>query len=111
MVNKVYYLDDEIELCDLFKDLFETPKVEISVFNNVDDFLSAVETTPPNLCFFDYRLPGTTGDIVASKIDKNIPKYLVSGDLNQNSQSLFVKILPKPFDIPGIQQVIESYSV
>ena len=46
--------------------------------------------------FIDYRLPQTTGDDVAQKLDPSIPKVLITGDHHVQTTYQFIACLEKP---------------
>ncbi len=109
MPIKVYYLDDEKALCENFVNYFDSPQVAATSFSEVNEFVSAVKADPPDLAFIDFRLSGTTGDMVAKMIDPKIPKYLISGDLYIKTNSIFIEILSKPNENKAIRDVIDRY--
>ena len=106
MPLKVYMLDDEPDICQIFKDNFSTVDITIHTFNDPKKFLEAIHADPPDLLFFDYRLPNTNGVEVARAIKIKIPMALLTGDLEVTSVEIFEKKFNKqPF--PWIE--IESY--
>ena len=109
MPLKIYYLDDEQDLCEVFQDTYSSDDTNIQVFSEPAKFLDAISTSPPDLCFIDYRLPATTGDIIASKIDERIPKYLITGDINISTKSKFNKILQKPCRSEIIEEILSEF--
>ena len=109
MAIKVVYIDDEVGLCQLFEDNFSTHEVEIVTFTNPDDALREIPKIKPKLVFIDYRLPKTSGELVAEEIDTSIPKFLVSGDLAVSPSKKFAGFFCKPFDFNEIEAVIDSH--
>lgn len=105
----VYYLDDEEMLCELFCDYFESAQIKITTFVDPQKAIKACKSRPPNLMFIDYRLPGTTGDQVATNIDVSIPKFLVTGDLTCKPSYEFLKIISKPYKFDEIQELINEF--
>lgn len=109
MKFKIWYLDDERQLCINFMDEFSTPDVEIKVFTDPKEAIDKAKTNPPNLFFIDYRLPATTGDQVAQVLDPKIPKVLVTGDMAVETQYKFVKVLSKPYKSSEVSDIIETF--
>jgi len=109
MALKVFYIDDEPDLLDLFSDVFSSPEVEVTTFVDPDVAVSAIRETPPDLLFVDYRLPKTTGAQLAREIAPAIPKVLITGDLATARDPNFVGVFSKPLDIEGIASFIRSY--
>lgn len=108
MSLKVFYLDDEPDLLQLFMETFQTDQIQISTFDNPDYAISEAKTNPPDVFFIDYRLPLITGDKVAGKVPSSIYKVLVTGDLNLNLNYSFDQIVEKPFKILLIQNTLKD---
>ena len=93
----------------LFVDDFATNDVHIRAFVDPETAIREIIREPPDLVFLDYRLPNTTGDEVAMKIDGAIPRALISGDLRVQPSQSFVKIFSKPYDSDEMGAFIQSY--
>jgi DNA-binding NtrC family response regulator len=109
MQLKIFYIDDEEGICEIFVDYFSSDRVKVFYFMNPLEAIEDAKKNPPHLFFIDYRLPGITGDEVAKKLDPKIPKYLITGDISVKVENIFLKIFPKPFDDKEISEVIQSY--
>ncbi|MCX6125725.1 MAG: response regulator [Proteobacteria bacterium] len=109
MPLKVYYLDDESDLCENFLDSFTSEDVEVATFTDPIKAVAHSQTNPPDLFFIDYRLPGTTGDQVARSLDGNIPMYLITGDITVNTEHQFKAVFKKPYKRAVVQAVIDSF--
>ena len=96
MPFRVYYLDDEPDLCEIMADILSSTAVTVETFQDVASLLSRCEKVKPDLVFLDYRLPGTTGDEVAQKLDPTIPKVLITGDIQVQTTYQFIAVLEKP---------------
>ncbi len=102
----IYYLDDEIDLCEIFFEAFSNDAVEIKTFLLAEDFLNAYAQLKPDLIFLDFRLKKTTGEEVAKQLDSAIPIYLISGDQNSSHEFQFIKIISKPYQFADIREII-----
>lgn len=109
MPLKIFYVDDEIELCEIFKELFERENVIIECFTDPEAALKRISESTPNIVFLDFRLPGTTGEIISKRIPKNIPRVLLTGDLNLEPGANFLKVFTKPFEIDEINTFIDGF--
>lgn len=109
MLLKIIYLDDEPALCELFVDNFASEGVSIQTFTNPENAVAAINQSIPDLIFLDYRLPQTTGEVVALRLNSAIPKALITGDLNVKAAKTFVKVFYKPFDFAEMEAFIQSY--
>ncbi|MBP9682358.1 MAG: response regulator [Bacteriovorax sp.] len=105
----IVYLDDEPLLCEFFKDCLESEDIVIKTFISPDEAIKEVMTNTPDLVFLDFRLPNTTGDIVAQKMDAKIPKVLITGDLVVEPESTFIKIFKKPFNFSEMKEFIDHF--
>jgi nitrogen fixation/metabolism regulation signal transduction histidine kinase len=108
MPLNVYYLDDEQALCDVFRDTYSSDDVHVLTFTDPATLIQMSKKTPPDLAFFDYCLPSTTGEKVAQALDPIIPKVLVTGDTGLVSHYPFVKILYKPWDDQDVLQILDA---
>jgi len=109
MPINVYYLDDEEALCENFADYFSSPEVIVTTFVDPKFAIEAILKSPPDLLFIDYRLPGTTGDEVASLLDPKLPKFLITGDISYKFEYSFDKVFSKPYDETAIAGLISEY--
>lgn len=103
-----WVIDDEIELGELFVDLFSSPECYVVHFNNPNEVINALKKESPDLFFIDYRMPKMDGDELAKFLPKNIPKYLITGEINPQVKSEFTEILQKPYKIEKVFQILES---
>lgn len=108
MPLKIIYLDDEPDLAELFADEFSSSEIEVSTFTEPEKAIAAVWSHPPDIIFLDYRLPGTTGDKVASAMPANIPKYLVTGDIAVKTDYPFLGVIPKPIKPEDISAILNA---
>lgn len=105
---RVYYLDDEENLCRIINDYFQSDETLVSTFIEADEAITACKENPPDIIFIDYRLPDTTGDEVATLIDQNIPKILVTGDLTYSPKYDFYRVVTKPYTLAALAALIKE---
>ena len=108
MPIKIFYLDDEEKLCELFAEYFSSELVQITTFVDANRAIESSRSNPPDLFFIDYRLAGTTGDEVAQAIEQSIPKVLVTGNEFFTPSYNFAQIISKPYDFSLIQGLIDA---
>lgn len=110
MSLKVYYLDDEPDICDVFKENFATSEIEITTFCEAEPALAAIHKSPPDLIFLDYRIHSTNGDVVAQQIKVKVPLILLTGDLRVTTQTVFDKMYSKqPFPWDEIEIFLREH--
>jgi DNA-binding NtrC family response regulator len=106
---KLYYLDDEPALLELFTECFASDNVEITTFADPVAFMKTMTDAPPDLVFLDYRLPNTNGDKIALTLDPNLPKALVTGDLTIKVEAKFEEVFKKPYRLDDVATFIEKH--
>ncbi len=109
MLLKVWYVDDEFDLCEVFSDFFSSAEVEVKTFVSHLAALQEAKINPPDLLFLDYRLKGATGDWVAQQMDPAIPKYLVTGEASPPCKYPYLKVIYKPYRRQDLDEIIQQY--
>ncbi len=104
---KVYYLDDELDLLELFIDTFSNSRIEVKTFHDPMALASAITLDRPDVVFLDFRLPYTNGDIVGQALDPSLRKVLITGDTSVKSITQFERIFEKPYSIQMIGDYLE----
>jgi len=108
MPIKVYYLDDEPDLCNIFEAFVSGDDIVVTTFTDVNEAVDLCRRIPPDMIFIDYRLTDTTGDKVASLIDERVCKILVTGDLYLPESDKFQHTLQKPFSLADTRNLVLS---
>lgn len=103
---KIFYIDDEPELCDIFSEQFSSAEVQVITFTAPQIATAEARKNPPDIIFIDYRLPGTTGDIVAQLLPANIPIYLITGEISVATVFKFAAVLSKPLEMGKLLDII-----
>jgi DNA-binding response OmpR family regulator len=109
MQLKIVYLDDEPDLCEIFKDCFETESITIKTFIDPEQAVSEIKKIKPDLVLLDYRLPNTTGLQIAKRLDPEIIKVLITGDLSVQPDTAFYKIFKKPYKLNEMKDFLEFF--
>jgi DNA-binding NtrC family response regulator len=108
MPLKIFYLDDEPALLEMFSDIFSSDNRVITTFSDPKTAIEAIRKTPPDILFIDYRLPTYTGDQIAQMLDPNIPKVLITGDMHIKCSYNFIAIFKKPYKASQIEEILEK---
>ena len=108
MPLKIFYLDDEEQLLEVFAALFASPDVEITICSQPTQALEMIRLNPPDLLLIDYRLPGMMGEQVAALVDPRIAKVLVTGEINVSPSARFRTYFAKPYDTTAIRGFIDE---
>lgn len=108
MQLKIVYLDDEPDLCEMFKDNFESPNISILTFSEASLAINEIKENTPDLIFLDHRLPGSSGEEVAKQLDPQIPKFLITGDIETMHSSQFIKVFHKPYNFEEIESLLQK---
>ena len=105
---KVFYLDDEPALCELFSDLFSSPDIQIVTFTEPNHAVQACSDSPRDVFFIDMTLGSTTGDKVANTVGTDIIKVLITGSLPAQPGNLFHASFSKPYNMAEIQSFLSA---
>lgn len=108
MTLKVFYLDDEPDLLEMFADLFAAPDVQIVTCSDVDEAVARLRAERFDVVFLDYRLPGITGDEIARRLPPGPTLAMITGDLNVRTDVPFTSIFPKPYRREELQQFLRE---
>jgi signal transduction histidine kinase/CheY-like chemotaxis protein len=77
--HRVLLIDDNADLLDLTRDLFELAGCEVSCASSGIDGLAQLTAQPPDIAFIDIGLPGLDGYAVATQARaRGITSYLVA---------------------------------
>jgi len=104
---RVFVVDDEDFIRDLYKDVFESKGMTVSAAPNGDEALRILRTVKnkPDVIIMDHRMPGkdgiqTTQEIV--RLDPSIPIIFSSADVSVRERALeagAVSFWAKPFPV------------
>lgn len=108
MTEKVYFLDDEEQLCLVFQEYMEAFGINTKVFIDPQEAIECANSEPPQMMFIDYRLPGVTGDKVALAIPSHIRKILVTGELNVDVGDEFELVIKKPYKLAQLKGLVDQ---
>ena len=103
---KVFYVDDEAGICELFEELFSNDEVTVVTFTDPFLALEAILQSPPDILFTDYRMTGLNGVELAKRTDPMLKKILISGENNVVTDFKFDAVLTKPMNTTLIREII-----
>lgn len=101
----IYCIDDEVEILEILKDIFEGSDYSCQTFLKATDMMAAMKKTPPDIVFSDMKMPEVSGmDVLAliKKFNPDIPVVFLSGFLDKATLIESMKLgvytaLEKPF--------------
>ncbi len=106
MTFKIIYLDDESDICEDFALIMESDSVQVITFNSPLELLQKIDSINPDLIVSDYRMPGLTGIELAKKLSPQLPKVLLTGELDLKGTSDFIKVFQKPCDFKALRSFL-----
>lgn len=104
---RIVYIDDEEELCLMFGEYFRGLGYEVVTFQHPEQGLNYVQNHPVDIVFLDYRMPLTTGDQLALKMDPQLRKVLVTGDLEVKVEAVYAQRFPKPIPWAEVEKFLK----
>jgi DNA-binding NtrC family response regulator len=110
MALRIFYIDDEVGLCDAFTDNFSADDMTVYSFTDADLAVRQIDELKPDLIFIDYRLGRVTADQVLPLIPEGIKVALISGDLAIQHKDRYVRVFPKPFEHAEVTEFLEAVS-
>lgn len=107
----LFYIDDEPDLCEIFKETLEGQPFDIFTFTDPEEALKAAQELRPDIAIVDYRLPKLTGDKVAAQLPSPVRTILLTGELNIQSSFPFDRILFKPINFESLIPILKELSL
>lgn len=120
-LEKIWIVDDEVDLLDLISMTVMSSGYKVESFTNPRDVLNKLKETSPNLIITDYRMPGMSGlEFVreVNKTNRRMPFILISGFLEveitlELMKEGVEKIISKPLALDHllleVEKVIENH--
>ena len=108
MKKKVFMVDDNPELLELFKEILESEDVEVFTYENHLQAVADAKKENPDILLLDAQLNGVSGLDVVHQFDPQLKKILCSGSYFKNVPEGFNGVLVKPFSIEEFKTIIKS---
>lgn len=115
---KVMVVDDNDEILDLFKDLFEELKYPVLLARDGCEALRLFKNERPDVVFLDIKMPGPDGIETLKKLKQldnghNTTVVMITGygDIETARQSMRLgahEYLTKPIDLNAIKSICEE---
>ncbi len=109
MTVRVLFVDDEVDLCEVFSETYRSAGVEVTALSDPLKAIDYCQKNEVDLIFLDFRMPKISGDDLAFKLPTKVPIYLITGESNLRPRFAFKGVITKPFDLSQIQAIIEKY--
>lgn len=113
----ILVIDDDEEICFLFKDALEEPKFKITTTNNSFEGLKLIENQDYDLVFLDLKMPDMDGAEVFRRIKEvkpDLPVTIITGypDSDLMTKALThgpLGVMNKPFSVSDILVAVNNY--
>ena len=113
MTPVIVYVDDEPLLCKAFRLLFKHDAVEVVTFTAPESAVDFIRSRDVSVVVCDYRMPGLTGLEVLERIAKDVPFYIVTGDLGitriASLRPGVTGVLAKPFAPSQLLELVRGH--
>ncbi|MUP46429.1 response regulator [Gramella sp. BOM4] len=110
----IHILEDDYNIRELIQMLLETQGYKVEVFANINEFWKMENENVPDLFLLDYMLPDGNGLEVCKNLKstdetRDVPVILMSAHPNLLNMEGADALLPKPFDVDELVQLISSH--
>ncbi len=113
MTAPVVYVDDELALCRAFEWVMQRAGVPVVTFSDPLLAVQFIRANDVSLIFCDYRMPHMNAIEVLHSVDKGVPFYVVSGDLDvarwTAGETSVTGVLSKPFRAERVIEIAQSH--
>ncbi len=116
--GRIFMLDDDGIILDLYKELFEAKGYEFFATTNAYKLLLYAKEVKPDIFILDVNMPGMSGWEVLQKLRsdedlKKIPVLMlsVSRDIDLAVAKGAAHFLNKPLDMDKLSDIVEAYCV
>lgn len=117
-LGKIFMLDDDGIILDLYKELFEAKGYEVFATTNAYKLLLYAKEISPDIFILDVNMPGINGWEVLQRINQDdflqeIPVLMlsVSRDIDLAIAKGAAHFLNKPVEPEKLNEIIESYCI
>lgn len=110
MADKLVFIDDEPDLCDLYVALFSDESTEIKAFTDPFEAVDYIADNEVTMCFIDYRMPKINGVQLRKKLSQDLPCILLTGEIKKPDHDGFVAVLNKPLTEVSFREVLHKRS-
>lgn len=117
-LGKIFMLDDDGIILDLYKELLEAKGYEVFATTNAYKLLLYAKEISPDIFILDVNMPGVSGWEVLQRINQDnflqeIPVLMlsVSRDIDLAIAKGAAHFLNKPVELERLNEIIESYCI
>lgn len=114
MTSSVLYIDDEPLLCTAFERILAAHEIRAVAFTDPELALTFAGSHDICAVVCDYRMPSLSGLDVLAQLDRDLPFFLVSGDIETahrvRDNSRITGVLAKPFTPEMLIASLEPYT-
>ena len=117
MEKRLLVIDDDQDIRDVVREIFEEDGYTVRCLSDVDDVFSEINHFRPHVALIDYRLGVSNGAEICYQIKSNagtlhIPVVLFSAHhhtIDTIGNYGWNAFIGKPFDVDHIRQVVGKY--
>lgn len=107
-MKEVVFVDDEVDIAELYEELFSSETVHVTAFTDPTAAIAYFDTTAVDVCFIDYRMPVMNGLELREKLPDGPSYYLITGELDMECPASFADKFSKPLNFEDVEQMLES---
>lgn len=107
----VVFIDDEIDLCELYEESYGTSSTKVKSFSDLDAAEKFILSNDTSVVFIDYRMPGSNGEEFRKKLPPEIPCYLITGEFLKETPRGFLEVIEKPLQSEIFEAILNKHGV
>ncbi len=112
MSGQVVYIDDEEMICRSFSWILKSAGISAKAFSDPHEALAYIRESEIALVLCDFRMPRMNALDLLQQIEKELPFYVVSGDLEVaryvEGNARIHGVIEKPFAIEAMLATIRA---
>ncbi|MFN8846510.1 MAG: response regulator [Bdellovibrionales bacterium] len=110
-MTTVVFIDDEIDLCELYEEYFSNSEVLVKGFTDLDVAEKYILSNKVSIVFIDYRMPKSNGADYRRRLPSDISCYLVTGEFLQETPAGFIDMVEKPLQPEIFEAILRKHGL
>jgi response regulator RpfG family c-di-GMP phosphodiesterase len=110
-MTTVVFIDDEIDLCELYEENYSNSEMLVKAFTDLITAEKFILSNKVSIVFIDYRMPKLNGFEFRKKLPPELPCYLVTGEFLKEIPEGFLDIVEKPLQPEIFEAILSKHKI